>query len=99
MFNLGPSELIVIFIVALLVFGPKKLPELGRSLGKGLNEFRRASAEMRNSLEREMQTIEQDVQAQETPAPPSVPQVPETSVAHLPEAPVPAAEIKHEPQG
>ena len=98
MFNLGPSELIVIFIVALLVFGPKKLPELGRSLGKGLNEFRRASAEMRNSLEREMQTIEQDVQAQETPAP----HVPETSVAHVPEAPsqpVPAAEIKHEPHG
>ena len=98
MFNLGPSELIVIFIVALLVFGPKKLPELGRSLGKGLNEFRRASAEMRNSLEREMQTIEQEVQAQETPAPP----VPEASVAHLEEAhpqPVPAAEIKHEPHG
>ena len=42
--NLGPMELLVIFVVALLVFGPKKLPELGKSLGKGLQEFRRASA-------------------------------------------------------
>ncbi len=98
MFNLGPSELIVIFVVALLVFGPKKLPELGRSLGKGLNEFRRASAEMRNSLEREMQTIEQDVQTQES----AHTQIPPTSVAHTPEShpqAAPAPEIKHDIPG
>lgn len=58
-------EILVIFVVALLVFGPKKLPELGKSLGKGLSEFRRASAELRGSLEREMENIEHEVKAQE----------------------------------
>ncbi len=58
--NVGLPELLVIFVVALLVFGPKKLPELGRSLGKGIAEFRRASAELRNSLEKEVQSIEQE---------------------------------------
>lgn len=66
--NLGPMELLVIFVVALLVFGPKKLPELGKSLGKGLQEFRRASAELRGSLEREMENIEHEVKMQETHA-------------------------------
>ena len=61
-------EILVIFVVALLVFGPKKLPELGKSLGKGLSEFRRASAELRGSLEREMENIEHEVKGQETQA-------------------------------
>lgn len=65
MFNVGPMEMLVIFVVALLVFGPKKLPELGKSLGKGLAEFRRASSELRGSLEREMENIEHEVKAQE----------------------------------
>src|SRR2546423_15538582 len=65
MFNVGPMEMLVIFVVALLVFGPKKLPELGKSLGKGLAEFRRASAELRGSLEREMENIEHEVKVQE----------------------------------
>jgi sec-independent protein translocase protein TatA len=39
-FNIGPLELIVVLIIALIVFGPKRLPELGRSLGKGIREFR-----------------------------------------------------------
>jgi TatA/E family protein of Tat protein translocase len=41
--------MLVIFVIALLVFGPRKLPELGRSLGKGLSEFKRASNELRNT--------------------------------------------------
>jgi sec-independent protein translocase protein TatA len=39
-FNIGPLELIVVLIIALIVFGPKRLPELGRSLGRGIREFR-----------------------------------------------------------
>ncbi len=66
--SIGFPEMIFIFVLALLIFGPKKLPELGRSLGKGLSEFRRASSELRNSLEREMQNIEQDTKVEEAKA-------------------------------
>ncbi len=51
MFNIGPTELIVILIVALIVFGPKRLPEIGRTLGRSLNEFSRASTDLRRELE------------------------------------------------
>lgn len=50
MFGIGPMELVVIVVVALLIFGPQKLPELARALGKGLAEFRRASNELRQTL-------------------------------------------------
>jgi sec-independent protein translocase protein TatA len=56
--NIGFPELIIIFVVALLVFGPKRLPELGRSLGRGLSEFRRASSELKTSIEREIEAAE-----------------------------------------
>lgn len=50
MFGIGPMELIVIVVVALLIFGPQRLPEFARTLGKGLAEFRRASNELRQTL-------------------------------------------------
>jgi TatA/E family protein of Tat protein translocase len=56
--SLGVPEMIVIFVVALIVFGPKKLPELGKSLGKGLAEFRRASNELKSTIEEEVRAIE-----------------------------------------
>jgi TatA/E family protein of Tat protein translocase len=56
--NLGFSEMLVIFILALLIFGPRKLPELGRALGKALAEFRRASTDFRLAIEDEMREIE-----------------------------------------
>lgn len=58
--TLGVPEMIAIFVVALVLFGPKKLPELGRTLGKALTEFRRASSELKSSFEREMQNLERE---------------------------------------
>jgi len=57
---IGFPEMIMIFVVALLIFGPKKLPELGRSFGKGVSEFKKASAELRSTFQREMDNIEQE---------------------------------------
>lgn len=51
---IGMPELVIIFVVALIVFGPRKLPELGRSLGKSLSEFKRASNELRSTLDEEI---------------------------------------------
>jgi sec-independent protein translocase protein TatA len=58
--SIGVPELIIIFVVALIVFGPRKLPELGKSLGKGLAEFRRASNELKATLEEEVRSIENE---------------------------------------
>ncbi|MEW6421375.1 MAG: twin-arginine translocase TatA/TatE family subunit [Deinococcota bacterium] len=49
--NIGPGELLVILLIALLVFGPKKLPELGKSLGAGIREFRRSTQGLKEELE------------------------------------------------
>ena len=59
MFGLGMQELIVIFVIALLIFGPKKLPDLGRSLGRGLAEFKRASEELKEGLAVELSAEEE----------------------------------------
>lgn len=57
--SIGMPELIVIFVIALIIFGPRKLPELGRSLGKGINEFKRASNELKSTFEEEVRIEEQ----------------------------------------
>lgn len=51
MFNIGPSELILILVVALIIFGPKKLPEIGRTIGAAVREFRKASQDLKNSID------------------------------------------------
>jgi sec-independent protein translocase protein TatA len=55
---IGLPEMVVISIIALIIFGPRKLPELGKSLGKSIAEFKRASNELKNTLEEEIRTEE-----------------------------------------
>jgi TatA/E family protein of Tat protein translocase len=60
MFDIGLQELVVIFVIALLVFGPKNLPQLGRALGRAMREFRRASDEFRSTIETNLKINEPD---------------------------------------
>ena len=61
--TLGVQEMVVIFLLALVLFGPKKLPELGRTIGKALTEFRRHSSDLKATFEREMQSLERESQS------------------------------------
>src|SRR5579884_3203995 len=63
--NFGLSEMIFIFLLALLLFGPKKMPEIGRQIGRALNEFRRASNEFKSQIESEIQNLERESSAGE----------------------------------
>ena len=86
---LGFPEMLVIFVIALLVFGPRKLPELGRSLGKGISEFKRASNELRSTLEDEVRNEERRSAITSPPAPTPAPEATSAGVAsddysHLP---------------
>ncbi len=60
--TLGGGELVAIFLLALLLFGPKKLPELGRTIGKAITEFRRAQAELKSTFDREMRNLERETE-------------------------------------
>ena len=57
--SIGMPELIIILVIALIIFGPRKLPELGKSLGWSLNEFKKASTDLQNTLEQEIKIEEQ----------------------------------------
>ena len=75
---IGMPELLIILTLALIIFGPRKLPELGRSLGKSLGEFKRASNELRHTLDEEIRLEEERSSAQkaaaaEPPAPVETP--------------------------
>ena len=76
--SIGMPELMIIFVIALIIFGPRKLPELGRSMGKSLSEFKRASNDLKNTLDEEIriedkQPSSQSVQ-QKAPAPAAAPE-------------------------
>ena len=69
--SIGMPELILIFVIALIVFGPKKLPEIGKSLGKGLAEFKKASEDFKQSIQKEVDALKDDNRTE--PPSPSAP--------------------------
>ena len=101
--SIGMPELIIIFVIALIIFGPRKLPELGRSLGKSLAEFKKASNELKSTLEEEIRleetrsTFEASKAANEASkaaAPTTVPHTETATMAHADEA-VPVRTVDH----
>lgn len=74
--SIGMPELLIILTIALIIFGPRKLPELGRSLGRSLSEFRRASNELRNTLDEEIRLDEQKAEPKAAPPKPADSSVP-----------------------
>ena len=79
--SIGMPELVVIMLLALLIFGPRKLPELGRSLGRSLGEFKRASNELRSTLDEEIRIEEEkSAERQRPPESAAAPRSSEDSV-------------------
>ena len=78
--SIGMPEMLVILVIALIIFGPRKLPELGKSLGKSLAEFKRASNELKSTLEEEIRVEEQ----QKKVAPPPLPAAPTVATSEPP---------------
>jgi len=79
--SVGVPELIIIFTIALIIFGPRKLPELGKSLGKSLAEFKRASNELKNTLDEEIRMEERRSNERQQPPQIAVPAEPVTPPA------------------
>jgi sec-independent protein translocase protein TatB len=82
--NLGFGEMAFIFVVALIIFGPKRLPEIGRQIGKALNEFKRASNEFKAQIEAEISQIETKSEPQILP--PATPPLGSIATRSLPES-------------
>ena len=105
MFNVGPTELLVILILALIVFGPRRLPEIGKSVGKMLAEFRKASNDFKRTIEdeveaerlRDLDTARAAPAPTATAAPPTATEAPPatTEAPHV-EQPTPAAVSREE---
>jgi TatA/E family protein of Tat protein translocase len=83
--NLGLPEMIFIFLLALIIFGPRKLPEIGRQIGKAMAEFKRASNEFKSQIEGEIRNLELEETAKQRPEPRILP--PENSVLNNTSAP------------
>ena len=72
--NLGFPEMVFLGLLALLLFGPKRLPEIGRQIGRAMGEFKRASSEFQNQLEEEVRQLEVKEDGQHSIAPPAAPE-------------------------
>ena len=97
--SIGMPELIIIFVIALIIFGPRKLPELGRSLGKSIAEFKRASNELKSTLEEEIRLEEQRTSLEESKAKAAAQAAAAAATTEAPkphvEEPVPARTADH----
>jgi sec-independent protein translocase protein TatB len=97
--NLGIGEMIFIFVLALIIFGPKKMPEIGRQIGRALAEFKRASNEFKAQIETEIQQMEVETNVSSYVSEPAAP--PEHTIAagagevshEMPPAELPAPEV------
>jgi TatA/E family protein of Tat protein translocase len=91
--NLGLPEMIFIFLLALIIFGPRKLPEIGRQIGKAMGEFKKASNEFKSQIEGEIRNLELEETVKRASEPQILP--PQGSVANT--APTAAAVAMHDP--
>ena len=85
--SIGMPEMMIIAVIALIIFGPRKLPELGKSLGKSIAEFKRASNELKNTLEEEIRTEELQDARKSAQVPPSASVPAPTPAPAAPDAP------------
>ena len=84
--SIGLPELVIIFVLALLLFGPRKLPEIGRSVGRALGEFRRASNDLKRTIEEEVATEDLRQVAREARSATAVPPLVDTPAEERPPA-------------
>ena len=89
--NLGFPEMLFLFLLALLLFGPKKLPEIGRQIGRGLAEFKRASNELKGQLENEMRLLDAEEREKKISPPPPPPENTVAATTEMATAPAAAS--------
>lgn len=103
--SVGTPEILLILVIALLIFGPQKLPEMGKSLGRAIREFKRASQELQETIEREVEDVKREAESTKPdrgtlpagalPAPTMTPRpAPETPEGKAPAKPEPLADDK-----
>ncbi len=97
MLGVGPLELVVIFIVALIVIGPKKMPEVARALGKAIGEFKRATSDLQSSFEMDLRPDKIKRQSEPAPKPHPAGPVAATGDDEFGGAPEPAVEAETAP--